>query len=140
MSAYISFTVGGADFALDAGQVEEVFFCREVVRVPHAPPHLLGLVNLRGQVLPVMDLGLRLGRRAAGPVQREAIVVEVPDQAGPWRLGLLVDRLLDLQEVETQGVSPPPPLPGRVGRFVSGILAESGCYILDLGQLCASGE
>ncbi len=136
MTTFISFSVGRENFAMDIGRIREVCNFSEAVRVPQAPPHILGLVNLRGRAVPVMDLGLRMSTAAIGSRGRELIVVEVQDDQDPWLMGLLVETILGLEEAGPEDIAPPPQMPGNVGRFITGIFRANGYYLLDTQKLC----
>jgi chemotaxis signal transduction protein len=87
--------VGEERIDLPAGAVSEVIRSRVLTRVPHAPPSLLGVTNLRGAVLPVVSLAGLLGRETAGVSSRTRIVV----MNGAAAVGLLVDEVRSLRAV-----------------------------------------
>jgi len=99
-----AFRVGGDCFALDADQVAEVIREAGVARVPLAPAGVLGLVHLRGRIVPIIDLADRLGirRAATGRAGTHLIIESQGDQ-----YGLLVDEMLDVIDIPTDRVEHP---------------------------------
>ncbi|MFH1057593.1 MAG: chemotaxis protein CheW [Pseudomonadota bacterium] len=82
MGIYIAFAVAAEKSAIAVEQIQEIYHYQKAVRAPHAPPHLLGLVNLRGRVIPVMDLRRRQGMGPSQPGSSEMIVI-APTPAAP---------------------------------------------------------
>ena len=99
MSVHVRFRVGAESFALPVGQVLEVAELGSLAPVPGAPPSVLGVRNLRGQVLPVIDLATVLGTARAPGTQKLVIA----EEAGR-RAGLAIDEVTDVAELhgETQ--------------------------------------
>ncbi len=100
------FNLGAAAFGIDARQVQEVAKMGELTRVHHAPPAVVGIRNLRGRVVTVIDLAVRLklGRVTPSPANRVLIV----DSHGE-PIGLLVDCVSDTLSVKPGDIAPPPP-------------------------------
>jgi purine-binding chemotaxis protein CheW len=104
-------------------------------RVPRAPAFLEGVVNVRGQVIPLVDLKKRLGFPAAErPPKSRLLVVEMEGQ----RVGLIVDAVSDILWVATARIEPPPPMVAQIsGVFVQGVAKEENdrlLIILDLRE------
>jgi len=93
----LSVRVGGQEFAIDAEYVRELRGYAPLTLRPQAPPYLVGLLDLRGTVIPVIDLALRLGLSAPKPTPMSVIVV-LESSRGPF--GLLVDEVCDLLSVD----------------------------------------
>ena len=114
-----TFYVRDALFALDTALVEEVVRPRRTTRVAHSPGYVLGIMNLRGKIVTVLDLAqiLQLGKTTIGEDSRLYIV---PD--GDGMAGLLVDRVADVIEVDARALEPlPASVRGAEGRFLRGI-------------------
>lgn len=94
------FSAGGRLFGCDIGVVREIIPIRRTTRLPGAPAHVLGLINLRGSVVTVIDLVRRFGAQAADPVDGSIIIVD----HGSRTVGLAVDAMRDVQGVEAQAV------------------------------------
>jgi len=101
-----TFLLGDAVFGIDANQVQEVARLGDMTPVHHAPPYVVGIRNLRGRIVTVIDLRARLelGRVVEGPDNR-ILIVDV--QGEP--LGLLVDRVADAVSASAEALTPAPP-------------------------------
>jgi purine-binding chemotaxis protein CheW len=128
----LAFDLGQETYALDILRLRGIVTRRPATEVPRVPAYLLGVISLRGQIVPLIDLRLRLGLPATP--QTRATRILVVDQAGD-AFGLLVDsvrqvvRLRD-DELETR----PPALAGRESEFIAGIARpRSGGMLILLG-------
>jgi len=97
--------VGGQRFALDVQTVREIRGWSTFTPVPHAPDFVLGMINLRGAVLPVIDLGGRLGR---GPTEVTSASVVVVVEISQSQAGLLVDEVCDIVSVAASEIQAAP--------------------------------
>ncbi len=101
----ITFGLDREEYGIKVGQVREVIRVTEITRVPQSPAHVRGVTNLRGRILPVVEIRTRLGLEAGVVTQRSRIiVVEVHDRV----LGILVDAVLQVAKVPLDTVTPPP--------------------------------
>lgn len=124
-----TFLVGGRQYGVEAQLVLEVLRAQEMTPVPLAPPVILGLINLRGQIVTAFDLRKRLGLEPRAGEQEPAIVViSLPD--GP--ISLVVDEIGDVVEVETTRFEPPPDNLQATARSLL-----KGVFKLDSGLLLA---
>ncbi len=101
----ISMDIAGQEFCIDIRAVREIRGWTPATPMPHAPPFVLGVINLRGLVMPVVDLSGRLGLGATEPSTRHVIVVV---QQGERTAGLLVDAVQETFVVEETLFQPPP--------------------------------
>jgi len=132
----VSFRLGEQDFCIDIMNVREIRRWSPPTALPHAPAHVLGLVNLRGAVLPVLDLARRLGLAADGaPPGASGRAVVIVAVLGERVFGLVVDTVSDILSVPEEAVRPVPAIgaasePG----LIQGIAAVGGRMIrlLDL--------
>ncbi len=124
-SELISVLIRGQAFAIDIMSVREIRGWRAATPLPHAPPHVLGMMNLRGVALPVVDLCARLGM---GPAQPDAASVVVVAQAGDVQ----VDAVCDILQVTPGMIQAPPDVGSEDGlRFVTGVMTtDSGIVSL----------
>ncbi|MSP62073.1 MAG: purine-binding chemotaxis protein CheW [Myxococcales bacterium] len=116
---YLIFSVGGEDYGIDILRIREIIKVRPATEVPRVPSFIIGVVSVRGIVLPVIDLRLRLHHEPA-PVGAAAryLIVARDDE----RFGLLVDRVRQVVRVgENEIEAPPPVLAGTETDFVAGI-------------------
>lgn len=134
------FNLGAAAFGIDARQVQEVAKMGDLTRVRHAPPEVVGIRNLRGRIVTIIDLAIRLklGRVTPSPANR---VLIVDCQGEP--LGLLVDCVADTMNVRAEDLAPPPPsLNGLESRSLRGVCRSEGrlVAILDHDALLNAEE
>ena len=132
-----SFFVRDALCALDAASVQEVIRVGPMTPVPYAPKEVLGIFNLRGRIVTIIDVGQFLGLPAAVPGSESRIfIVEDRNEF----IGLLVDRVDEVVEVEREQWQPPPAnVKWGQGRFFKGVCRVNGRVItmLDRGELLA---
>jgi purine-binding chemotaxis protein CheW len=122
------FGVGGRLCACELDAIREIVPYRQATRLPGAPPFVTGLINLRGTILTVMDLGLRLGASPIDPVKGSIVLAE----AGTRVIGLGVDELRDVQRVPRTQIEP---ADGEIGAgLVHGVLqvGEDVAMLLDV--------
>ncbi|MGD1093569.1 MAG: chemotaxis protein CheW [Bryobacteraceae bacterium] len=121
--------------ALDATGVEEVIRLGALTRVRYAPDEVLGIVNLRGKIVTIVDLGARIGFPKAVPgTDSRIFIIEDCNES----IGLLVDRMDEVVEVERDHWQPPPAnVNGAQARFFKGVCRVGGRVItlLDAGQI-----
>jgi purine-binding chemotaxis protein CheW len=127
-----TFIVGEAVFALDAAGVQEVIRVTTITPVPHAPPEVVGVINLRGKIVTLLDAGLIL---ASAPAlrNRESRIFLIEDK-GEF-IGLLVDQVGEVIESEpSQWESLPLNIPAGQARFFQGVCRSAGRVITLLNQ------
>ncbi len=132
-----TFSVRNALCALDAAGIQEVIRLGPLTPVRHAPAEVAGIVNLRGKIVTILDLGLRLGFAKAVPTASSRIFI-IEDQNE--FIGLLVDRVDEVVEVERdQWQAPPSNVSGGQGQFFQGVYRSNGRVItvLDPGPILA---
>ena len=120
----ISFEIAGQEFCIDIRAVREIRGWTQAMPMPHTPDYLLGVINLRGLVMPVVDLRARLGLGVTEATSRHVIVVV---QYGTRTAGLLVDAVQETFVVDEASFQAPPELGEAAGpRFVDAILPMEG--------------
>jgi purine-binding chemotaxis protein CheW len=126
-SELISFRIGDQEYCVDIMSVREIRGWAPATPLPRAPNFMLGVINLRGAVLPVIDLAARLGLGQTTPTARSVIIVVRIDS---HLVGLLVDAVSDILTVEDSSVQPTPDVScDAVKSFVKGIIALDGRMI-----------
>jgi|TARA_R110000850_G_scaffold61674_9_gene140941 purine-binding chemotaxis protein CheW len=105
MLELIAFTLGDQEFCIEVMSVREIRSWTPATILPHSPGHVRGVINLRGVVLPVMDLAERLGLAPAEPSEASVIIVT---QIGNQIIGLLVDLVSDIFTVSAEDVHAAP--------------------------------
>ena len=133
----ITFEVEGQVFGLDIMSIREIRTWTPTTRLPRVPHYVAGVVNLRGTVLPVVDLAARLGWRATEPTPRHAIIVtQLGAQVGGW----IVDSVSDIVTVPDQTLQAPPPGVGNdsVVPFLEGLAAIEDKMVMVLNLFALS--
>ncbi|HQS69295.1 MAG: chemotaxis protein CheW [Novosphingobium sp. 28-62-57] len=134
----IAFEAGGQLFGLDIMAVREIRAWTPVTPLPQVPHYVAGVVNLRGAVLPVIDLAARLGWPPTQTTPRHAIIVI---QLGTQTMGLIVDSVSDIVALPADALQPPPSTgQDDVVQFLQGLAALSDrmVMVLDLSRLEAT--
>lgn len=140
MLQLVSFEIKGEEFGVDILKVQEIIRPIEITRVPNAPDFVEGVVNLRGRVLPVVDLRSRFGlQKRAQDASTRIIVVELADQV----VGFLTDAVNEVLRVASDVIEPPPDLAiGIDAHYIRGVakLEERLVILLDLDQVLSEEE
>lgn len=142
---YVTLGVAEELFAAPVGKVQEILDMRPIARLPQAPETLLGMIDVRGQGIPVVDLRLTLGLPAAPDNENTRIIVLAiaGEDGGELRLGLRADRVFEVTILDEDELDPPPAVSGAwSGRCIAGIGRRNGRFVtvLDLERLLGSFE
>ncbi len=134
----ITFEIADKRLGVDIMAIREIRAWTPPTPIPHAPAFVRGIVNLRGTVLPVVDLSDRLGWDAIAPSPRHVIIVI---QIGEQMHGLVVDSVNDIVTIEPAALQPPPDLGGS-SRHLSGLIAvdDRMVMVLDLRCMAIDGD
>jgi purine-binding chemotaxis protein CheW len=136
---YLTFLLSGEEYALDILKVQEIKGLPKITPVPNAPPHVLGVMNLRGAVVPVADLRARFGLSVSEDGKSAVVIVA---NVGARTVGLVVDAVSDVLSFAKSDVEPTPDLGAGVDTsFLTG-LAKSGdrlVLLLDAARLVGDG-
>ena len=118
----VAFRVADQDFCFDLASVREIRGWTSTTALPHAQPYVRGVINLRGSVVPVIDLSQRLGFGTAEPGARHVIIIAVVDDQ---TVGLLADVVSDILTVRESDLQPVPDIVDEtVRQFISGVLIK----------------
>jgi purine-binding chemotaxis protein CheW len=141
---YLTFMLGGEVFAIGILAIREILEYTAPTQVPMMPAYLCGVINLRGAVVPVLDLSIRFGRPGSDPGKRTCIVIiEVVAGDELQQMGLLVDAVNAVVEIAPAQIEPPPAFGTRVRTdFILGMGMVEARFIilLDVRNLLAAGE
>jgi len=139
---YLTFSLQGEEFGLQILKVREIIGLVDITPVPNTPAHVLGVINLRGKVIPVVDLRLKFGMPFQEPDERTCIiVVEVKKQDDTLLMGALVDRVNEVSDVKAGAVAPPPSFGISVDTsYLVGMakIAEKVKLLLDIDRVLTS--
>ena len=141
---YLTFMVAGEMFALPIAGIKEIVEYREPTVVPMMPPFIRGVINLRGRVVPVIDLCARFARGPGQPSRRTCFVIlELLQQEGRHDIGVMVDAVSAVQDIPDADIEPPPDFGARLrSDFISamGRIGEKFVVILDLAKVLSVDE
>jgi len=126
-SEFVAFRVGAQEFCIDIMCVREIRGWTPATPLPHAPAYVRGVINLRGAVLPIVDLAMRFGLGLTEPPPRSVIiVVHIHQQI----VGLLVDAVSDILTSSAASMQPTPDIASEMAKtFVKGVYAVDGRMI-----------
>ncbi len=135
---YLTFCLADEDYGLDIGDVTEIIGVQKITQVPGMPSHIKGVINLRGQVIPVMDMRLRFQLPPQEYDPRTCIIVtEVAHQT----MGMVVDRVNEVVDIPENQVEPPKAqTEGASGSYVKGLgkIGENIRILLDTEKILAA--
>lgn len=141
---YLSFTIAGTDYGLPILKVKEILQHEEPTRVPGAPPSIRGVINVRGSVVPVVDLAVKFGRKETSPTKRTCVlVVEALVQNDRLTLGLLADAVNEVLDLPAGAVEPPPAFGAGVKLdYLTGVgkVGRAFVLLLELDRLLSATE
>lgn len=124
---FVAFRVGAQEFCVDIMGVREIRGWTPATPLPHAPPYVRGVINLRGAVLPIVDLAMRFGLGLTEPTPRSVIIVV---QVNQQVVGLLVDAVSDILTTTADAMQPTPDIASDMAKtFVKGVYAVDGRMI-----------
>jgi purine-binding chemotaxis protein CheW len=136
----VSFEVSGEEFAVDILAVQEINRMMELTRVPQSPPEVEGVINLRGKIIPVLDLRRKFGMGSAERTEaNRIIVVDVNKKV----LGFIVDKVHEVLRISSEIVEPAPAMACSINaEFISGVakLEDRLIILLDLTRLFGDGQ
>ncbi|MEW6765115.1 MAG: chemotaxis protein CheW [Pseudomonadota bacterium] len=143
---YLAFLAAGETYAISVLKVKEIIEYQGVTHVPRMPDFLLGAINLRGAIVPVVDLACRLGTRATVEAGRRSciLIVEVGEPGEGLDVGLMVDAVTQVTDIETSDIEPPPSFGGALRTdFIEGMAkVDDGRFfvLLDINRILSAGE
>jgi purine-binding chemotaxis protein CheW len=132
MAQYFTFTLGSESYALDVSKVREVLEMAHITPLPRAPDYLRGVINVRGSVVPVVDLRLKLGMTRTQETTSTCIVVlDVSTRDGVTVVGGLVDAVQEVVDFDANRVEPPPKMGvGANAVFIKGIARRDDRFVM----------
>ena len=141
---FLTFTLGKDMFALDIIGVREILDMTEITRIPHTPPSIRGVVNVRGAAVPVVDLRLRFGmQETAHTVHTRIINVEIHKGDSMTVLGAIADSVKEVLELEADSIVPPPSMGASVNTdFLRGIgkVNDKFLLVLDIAKVLGAED
>lgn len=141
LAQVVTFTLAGEEFGVPILEVREIIRMTDITPVPKAPPFVEGVINLRGQIIPVVDLRKRFGIAAEiNEATTRIIVIEVNENV----LGLIVDAVDEVLRIPADTISPPPALvAGGIGsEYIRGIshFNNKMIILIEMGRVFTHNE
>jgi len=147
---YLTFSLGEEMFAIGILAIREIIEYGHLTEVPMVPPFIRGVINLRGAVVPVVDLLVRFGRAAGEITKRTCIVIIETGAAGEGyqgqqshQMGIVVDAVSEVLEIPAADIEPPPEFGARIRiDFISGMGKVNGKFVvlLDVNRILSIDE
>jgi purine-binding chemotaxis protein CheW len=136
----VIFKLGGESFGIDIASVEGINKMLQITKIPQSPDYLEGITNLRGSVLPVIDLQKRFGMSLAERNHDTRIVVANVDGL---KVGMIVSEVSEVLTIEDNVIEPPPPMVSNVNsEFITGVakIDKRLVILLDLAKVLTGDE
>lgn len=129
---YLTFSVGGEVFAIGILNIKEIIEYGNVTEIPMMPVFIRGVINLRGAVVPVIDLSVRFGRAATQIGRRTSIVIiEVREGDIHQDIGIVVDAVHEVLEIPAGEIEPPPAFGAKIRTdFIRGMGKVAGKFVI----------
>jgi purine-binding chemotaxis protein CheW len=135
----LTFVLGSETYGVDILRVQEIRGWSTVTKIPHAPPHVLGVLNLRGSIVPIVDMRMKFNlERAEYTAVTVIIVLSVQSRTGRRDFGVVVDGVSDVVNVNAAEVKPAPDLASRAAtEHIRGLMpvADRMVVLLDIDRL-----
>jgi purine-binding chemotaxis protein CheW len=141
---YVTFSLCEELFGVEVSRTREILSLTPVTSVPQTPEYLLGVINLRGQVVPVVDMRLKLGLTAGADTEDTCIiVVDVQVDGEVITVGALADAVREVMDIRSDQIEPPPRLGTRLNtEFINGMgkVDEQFMILLNIDKIFNSDE
>jgi purine-binding chemotaxis protein CheW len=141
---YLTFVLGAESFAIGIMAIKEIIEYASLTEVPMMPAYVRGVINLRGAVVPVLDLPIRFGKAASAVTKRTCIVIiEVMLGSERHVLGLVVDAVNTVLDIPSSDIEPPPAFGASIRtEFIRGMVKVNSKFVilLDVDHVLAADE
>ena len=139
---YLTFALAEEEYGLPVLKVREIIKSMDVTAVPQVPAHVKGVINLRGKVIPIVDLRIKFGLPAQEPTERTCIIVaEIQTDDRRIMLGAVVDCVSEVLNITTEEIEPTPDFGQRLATdYLQGVAKIKGKVkiLLDLDRILAA--
>ena len=136
---YMTFKLASEEYGLEILKVRELIGLLEITRVPKTPHFIRGVINLRGKVIPVLDLRLKFGLPpVAANSQTVIIVVQIAGRGSNSTMGVLVDEVLEVRAIAAQDIEPAASLQSQLdAEFILGVgkVEKRVLFLLDIDRI-----
>lgn len=143
-SQFLAFSLGDEQYGIDISRIREVLEYETVTQIPKVPDYMIGVINLRGSSVPVINLRTKLMMDEADrTVDTCIIITDVTTGDESVTLGILVDSVKEVFDLDPEEVEPPPQIGGQIDtRFIKGMGKHQGEFLilLDTDKIFGEGE
>lgn len=140
---YLTFSLAGEEYGIGILKVKEIIGMMTITPIPQTPEHIKGVINLRGKVIPVIDLRLKFGLQAIDYTERTCIIVtEISSEANKIAMGIVVDSVSEVLNIKTAEIEDTPSFGSRLDTaYILGMakIGQSVKILLDIDK-AMSGE
>lgn len=136
----VIFELGNEQFGIEIAAVEGIVKMQEITKIPYAPSYMEGITNLRGSVLPVIDLKKRFGMEPQDQTSETRIITVNMDSI---KMGMIVSAVSEVLTIEDSVIEPPPPMVSNINsEFITGIAKINSrlVILLDLARILSAEE
>jgi purine-binding chemotaxis protein CheW len=141
---YLTFRLANEEYGIGILSVVEIIKMMPVTSVPRVPDYVRGVINLRGKVIPVLDLRGKFGMETIEDTTETCIiVVNAQDDSGAKQMGVLVDTVSEVLDIKADEIEPPPQFGGDINmKFILGMAKAKGTVktLLNIGEILAAQE
>ncbi len=137
---YLMFALGNEDFGIEIKYVTEIIGMQPIMTLPEVPDYIKGVINLRGKIIPVIDIRLKFKKDAIAYTDRTCIIVIDTNELS---VGLIVDNVAEVVGIDDENIVPPPAInTGANNRYMQGIgkLGDKISLLLDCRKLFLNDE
>ncbi len=143
-NSYLSFKIGETSFCVSVNKVLNILELMKITNIPQSPEYMLGVINLRGEVLPVIDSRIKFGmQKSEDTINTCIIVLDIEFESEMSHIGFLVDTVLEVFEIEDQALLPAPGIGNKFkSEFITGVFKIDNEFImnLDIDKVFTSDE
>jgi purine-binding chemotaxis protein CheW len=141
---YLTFGLGNEEYGLEISKVKEIIGIMHITTFPQTPRYVKGVINLRGKVIPVVDLKLKFGMGPMVPTEGTCIiVVAIESEAGQTLIGIMVDSISEVLNIKSSDIEDTPNFGSRLNtNYILGMAKTGGGVkiLLDIDRVMSSGE
>ena len=141
---YLTFTLADEEYGIGILKIKEIIGMMPVTTVPQTPDFVKGVINLRGKVIPVMDLRLRFGMDSIDYTERTCIiVVEIEGSSGTIQIGIVVDSVSEVLNIKGEDIEETPTFGAKLNTdYILGMAKMEGSVkiLLDIDRVLSEGE
>ncbi len=141
---YLTFALSNEEYGLEILKVREIIGYMQITAVPQTPGHVKGVINLRGQVIPVIDLRMKFGMTEAEVTEETCIiVVEINQNDRKFQTGIVVDRVKEVLDIEGENIEDSPQFGSNVDtNFILGMGKVNGAVkiLLDIDKVLGNEQ